>query len=83
MQEKLEQEKIIETLKTNGIAEVDINEGIIDFKDIDWIIHEKNFGIIADLRVFLKDIKENKSNNYHLISDDAKLVDYYIKEKKD
>ena len=62
---------------------IKINEGIIDFKDIDWIIHEKNFGIIADLRVFLKDIKENKSNNYHLIYDDAKLVDYYIKEKKD
>lgn len=62
---------------------IKINEGIIDFKDIDWIIHEKNFGVIADLRVFLKDIKENKSNNYHLIYDDAKLVEYYIKEKKD
>ena len=31
---------------------IKINEGIIDFKDIDWIIHEKNYGVIADLRVF-------------------------------
>ena len=34
------------------------------------------------IKIILKDIKENKSNNYHLIYDDAKLVDYYIKEKK-
>ena len=59
------------------------SEGIIDFKEIDWIIHEKNFGVIADLRVFIKDIKENKSNNYHLIYDDARLVEYIVKEKKD
>ena len=62
---------------------IKIDEGIIDFKDIDWIIHEKNFGVIADLRVFLKDIKEKKSNNYHLVYDDARLVEYIVKEKKD
>ena len=58
---------------------IKINEGIIDFKDIDWIIHEKNYGVIEDLRLFIKDIKENKSNNYHLIYDNSKLVDYIIK----
>ena len=62
---------------------IKIDEGIIDFKDIDWIIHEKNFGVIADLRVFLKDIKEKKSNNYHLVYDDAILFEYIVKEKKD
>lgn len=58
---------------------IKINEGIIDFKDIDWIIHEKNYGVIEDLRLFIKDIKDNKSNNYHLIYDNSKLVDYIIK----
>ena len=58
---------------------IKINEGIIDFKDIDWIIHEKNYGVIADLRVFLKDIKENQKNNYHLVYDESKLVEYVKK----
>ena len=58
---------------------IKINEGIIDFKDIDWIIHEKNYGVIADLRVFLKDIKENHKNNYHLVYDESKLVEYIKK----
>ena len=56
-----------------------INEGIIDFKDIDWIIHEKNYGVIEDLRLFIKDIKNNECHNYHLIYDNAKLVEYIIK----
>ena len=58
---------------------IKINEGIIDFKDIDWIIHEKNYGVIEDLRLFINDIKENKSNNYHLVYNNSKLVDYIIK----
>lgn len=59
---------------------IKINEGIIDFKEIDWIIHEKNYGIIDDLRLFLKDIKEKKYNNYHLIYDNSKLIDYIVKK---
>ena len=58
-----------------------INEGIIDFKDIDWIIHEKNYGVIEDLRLFIKDIKNNECHNYHLIYDNAKLVEYIIKQE--
>lgn len=56
------------------------NEGIIDFKDIDWIIDEKNYGIIPDLRLFIEDIKLNRKRNYHLIYDNSKLVDYIIKK---
>lgn len=56
------------------------NEGIIDFKDIDWIIDSKNYGSIDDLKLFIKDIKDNKKNNYHLIYNDSKLVDYIIKK---
>lgn len=57
------------------------NEGIIDFKDIDWVIDEKNYGIIPDLRLFIEDIKLNRKRNYHLIYDNSKLVDYIIKNK--
>lgn len=56
-------------------------EGIIDFKDIDWIINEKNYGIIPDLRLFLEDIKKNQKRNYHLIYDNSVLVDYIIKNE--
>ena len=61
---------------------IKINEGIIDFKDIDWIIHEKNYGIIEDLRLFIKDIKNNECHNYHLIYDNSKLIDYIIKSEE-
>ena len=57
-----------------------IDEGIIDFKEIDWIICPKNYGVIEDLRLFIKDIKENNYNNYHLIYDNSKLIDYIIKK---
>lgn len=55
------------------------NEGIIDFKDIDWIINNKNYGVIEDLRLFLNDIKNNKKNNYHLIYENSKLIKYIKK----
>lgn len=56
-----------------------IDEGIIDFKEIDWVLNLKNFGVIEDLRVFLNDIKENQCNNYHLVYNDSKLVEYIKK----
>ena len=32
-----------------------------------------------DLRVFLNDIKDNQCNNYHLVYNDSKLVEYIKK----
>ena len=72
----------VSTLPENfdiSIYPIKIDEGIIDFKEIDWIIHPKNFGVIADLRVFLIDIKEGQCNNYHLVYDDSKLIEYIKK----
>lgn len=56
-----------------------IDEGIIDFKEIDWIIDKDNFGVVEDLRLFIKDIKNNECNNYHLIYNDSKLIEYIKK----
>lgn len=48
-------------------------EGIVDFKDIDWVLNEKNYGVIEDLRVFLSDIKNGVRQNYHLIYENSEL----------
>ena len=48
-----------------SIYPIKINEGIIDFKEIDWVLNLKNYGVIEDLRVFLDDINHNRTQNYH------------------
>ena len=58
-----------------SVYPVKINEGIIDFKEIDWVLNLKNYGVIEDLRVFLDDIKNNKAQNYHLVYDNSKLLE--------
>ena len=54
---------------------LNISEGIIDLKDIDWILDPNNFGIVPDLRLFINDIKNNCKKNYHLVYDNDKLID--------
>ncbi len=54
-------------------------EGIVDFMPIDWILNEDNFGVIEDLRVFLKDIKEGVFHDYHLVYDKTHLVKAIVK----
>ena len=49
-------------------------EGIIAFKEIDWVLNPKNYGVIEDLRVFLTDIKNGVKKDYHLIYQDNKLI---------
>ena len=54
---------------------LNIDEGLIDFKDIDWILDEKNYGIVPDLRIFIDDIKHDRCQNYHLVYDNDKLIE--------
>ncbi|MBO4623200.1 MAG: NUDIX domain-containing protein [Bacilli bacterium] len=54
---------------------IKISEGIIDFKDIDWVLDEKNYGIVPDLRIFINDIKHERCQNYHLVYDNDKLIE--------
>ena len=58
-----------------SVSPVKINEGIIDFKEIDWVLNLKNYGVIEDLRVFLDDIKNDRTQNYHLVYDNSKLLE--------
>ena len=50
-----------------------LEEGLVDFKKIDWVIDDKNYGIIEDLRVFITDIKNGIKQNYHLVYENSKL----------
>ena len=50
-----------------------IDEGLVEFKDIDWILDDRNYGVVPDLRIFLKDIKEGNKQNYHLVYENEKL----------
>lgn len=59
----------------DSIYPIKIKEGIIDFKDINWVLDENNYGVVPDLRIFIKDIKEEKKQNYHLVYDNDKLID--------
>ena len=55
-------------------------EGILDFKSIDWLINPKNFGIVEDLRLFINNIKNGVKKDYHLVYKDSKLKK--VKEKR-
>ncbi len=53
------------------------DEGILDFKSIDWINHPKNTGIIDDIKVFINEIYDKNIRNihYHLTYDKNRLID--------
>lgn len=55
-------------------------EGIVAFLPIQWVIDKNNSGVIEDLRIFIKDIREKSYKNYHLIYDKNKLVEAIVKE---
>lgn len=60
-----------------SIYPLKIDEGIIDLKDIDWLIDKHNLGVVPDLKIFINDIKNNIKQNYHLVySRDGKLLEY-------
>lgn len=53
---------------------METEEGLVTFKNIDWIISPKNYGVIDDLKIFIGDIKNGKKADYHLIYEDKTLV---------
>lgn len=50
-------------------------EGVIDFKPIEWVLNEENLGVIPDLRLFLSDIVKGEKRDYHLVYEGNKLID--------
>lgn len=65
--------------KFEGVIKSD-SEGITAFKKIDWIINPKNYGVVEDLKVFIKDIKLGEKHNYHMVYKDKTLIDVIQKD---
>ena len=69
----------IDDCNYNGIIKNSV-EGITAFKKIDWVIDEKNYGVVEDLKVFIRDIKNGEKHNYHMIYKDKTLVEAILKD---
>lgn len=65
--------------KTSVDFPVATKEGVVDLKPVAWVLNEKNYGVIADLRVFLNDIQRKEKHDYHLIYDGSVLKNYVVK----
>ncbi|WP_026909187.1 NUDIX hydrolase [Paucisalibacillus globulus] len=56
------------------------DEGILDWKKIDWILHPENTGV-ANLHYFLREmIQENHAYDYHFVYKD-KRVEHFVQRK--
>ncbi len=52
------------------------NEGILDWKKIDWIFSPKNRGVIMNIKTFLYDIINGETaTSYHCVYKDHDLID--------
>ena len=56
------------------------SEGVVAFKDFDWILDKRNYGVIEDLRIFISDIKEKRKRDYHLVYKGSHLKKVKIKK---
>jgi 8-oxo-dGTP diphosphatase len=55
------------------------NEGILDWKECDWIINSKNMGVASDIPVTLKPVLfEKKIYEHRCLYKDGKLVEHQI-----
>lgn len=60
-----------------------IDEGIIDWKKITWLLEDKNLGVGAMIPYFLPNILNEKGKYDHFcVIKDAKLTSYEMKELK-
>jgi len=54
-------------------------EGILDWKEYDWITNPKNMGVANDIPVILKPVLfEERINEYRCLYKDGKLVEHQI-----
>ena len=52
-------------------------EGILDWKEVDWILHEDNRGVAANLRAYLPAVLKGRLNLEHLFTyEQREIVDY-------
>lgn len=58
---------------------IQMNEGIIDLKPIEWITDSNNYGVAPNIKYFLKPMMENKVE-VHCIFESQQLIDVKVKK---
>lgn len=54
-------------------------EGILDWKEIRWIMHPENAGVASNIRTSLEQVlNEKQCNNYHSIFAGSRMVDQIV-----
>lgn len=57
------------------------DEGILDWKDIDWVLDPANLGVVSNIRVFLSMmLRESERYQYNFIYKNNKMTNYTITE---
>ncbi len=58
-----------------------VDEGILDWKKISWLLEDKNFGVGEMLPHFLPTIlNDEKKYNHFCVLENAKITKYELKE---
>lgn len=58
-----------------------VEEGILDWKDIDWILNPLNSGIVGNLREYLPKLINGEYNLQHNFTyKDGNMLDYYAEQ---
>lgn len=56
-------------------------EGILDWKDIDWVLDSKNLGVVSNIPIFLaKMLAKTNCYQYNFIYKNNQMTDYTITE---
>lgn len=58
---------------------IQTEEGILDWRKIDWIIDKDNLGVASNIPYFLPKVLESKLYQYHCLFEKNTLIDVIIK----
>ncbi len=58
---------------------IQTEEGILDWRKIDWIIDKDNLGVASNIPYFLPKVLESKLHQYHCLFEKNTLIDVIIK----
>lgn len=60
---------------------ISTREGLLEWKEIDWILDENNRGIVSNIHQFLPKMMEGIDNvEHHFVYENSRVVDYQLRE---
>lgn len=61
---------------------IQIREGVLEWKDISWILHQENKGVVSNIKYFLPYmLRDNKLYTYHLVYKQDQIKQFTANEK--